>query len=494
MIEIIYNESGKKESAVTIKPPKNIRQIGSPRGRHKIYMEDYVYTFLHSAVFEGDSQKRAAVLLGQSEVSQDIRYTFISGAISCEDFVFQKENIVFDESCWEYIYKEIKQYFDCQEVVGWFLGMPGFPLELTLPMESAHRKYFTGREKVLFLSEPSEGEDAFYAYEQGILQKKEGYYVYYEKNLPMQEYMVCMREKAREKGAGIEERIGIQFEDYPRNASVEEILKKEEKKQEKIEPQQDEPNKELEKEEFNRIEELETKSEVDQALNNYRTMMLDKKETGGQKKISVFLYTAAATAMVVLCVIGITTLNNYEKMKEVEATLSLLSQSTDKTEDTKNTQETDKANKAEETEQAGLIVESIPGEVEPEQEDSKSQSENTNTDNKDNNKEEKEAPETEQESAKEPDSKDEEAENTSQEAQEEQPEAAKETENTTKDTVQTSAQTYLEQGYYVVQAGDKLETICKKIYQTTAMVEKLREVNGIEDVDKIYVGQKLVLP
>ena len=109
MIEIIYNETGKKGSSVVVKPPKNIRQIGSPRGRHKIYVEDYVYTFLHSTAFEGECQKRGAILLGRSEISQDIRYTFISGAISCDDFIFRDEGILFDESCWEYIYKEIKQ-------------------------------------------------------------------------------------------------------------------------------------------------------------------------------------------------------------------------------------------------------------------------------------------------------------------------------------------------------------------------------------------------
>ncbi len=56
------------------------------------------------------------------------------------------------------------------------------------------------------------------------------------------------------------------------------------------------------------------------------------------------------------------------------------------------------------------------------------------------------------------------------------------------------AQTYLSQGYYVVQKGDSLVGICRRIYQTTAMMDKLCEVNGIEDENTIYAGQKLILP
>jgi nucleoid-associated protein YgaU len=56
------------------------------------------------------------------------------------------------------------------------------------------------------------------------------------------------------------------------------------------------------------------------------------------------------------------------------------------------------------------------------------------------------------------------------------------------------AQVYLEQGYYVVQQGDNLAEICRKIYKTTDVMDKLCEANGIENVDSIYAGQQLTLP
>lgn len=67
-------------------------------------------------------------------------------------------------------------------------------------------------------------------------------------------------------------------------------------------------------------------------------------------------------------------------------------------------------------------------------------------------------------------------------------------ENTQEAAAQTAAQMYLSQGYYDVQKGDSLVGICRKIYQTTAMLDKLCEVNGIEDENAIYAGQRLILP
>ena len=40
-----------------------------------------------------------------------------------------------------------------------------------------------------------EGEETFFIYDQGYLQKREGYYIYFEKNLPMQEYMIHKKEE-----------------------------------------------------------------------------------------------------------------------------------------------------------------------------------------------------------------------------------------------------------------------------------------------------------
>jgi nucleoid-associated protein YgaU len=62
------------------------------------------------------------------------------------------------------------------------------------------------------------------------------------------------------------------------------------------------------------------------------------------------------------------------------------------------------------------------------------------------------------------------------------------------DAAVDEAQQYLAQGYYVVQQGDNLAGICRKIYRTTALMATICELNGIENEDAIYAGQHLTLP
>ena len=197
MVETICRENLQKEGQEFTKAkrslPKNIRQVGSPRGRHKIYIEDYVYTYIKNMARKKDPC--AAIFLGTAQVDKDIRCTFVSGAVECGAAIFQWDKVQLDDSFWDYIYKEKKQYFPDLEIVGWFLGRGGQPMDLPASVESAHRKYFAGRDKLLMLMDILEGEEVFFIHEQGYLQKREGYYIYYEKNLPMQEYMVCKHEE-----------------------------------------------------------------------------------------------------------------------------------------------------------------------------------------------------------------------------------------------------------------------------------------------------------
>ena len=52
--------------------PKNIRQIGSPAGHTKVYIEDYVITFLNSLSMDKNTYVRGAILFGEKkEIGND---------------------------------------------------------------------------------------------------------------------------------------------------------------------------------------------------------------------------------------------------------------------------------------------------------------------------------------------------------------------------------------------------------------------------------------
>ena len=114
------------------------------------------------------------------------------------------DHIDFSKEQWKQIQDDQKQYFDDQEIVGWFFSQPQITLEATELMTKVHMKYFGG-EKVLMLMEPAEKEEAFFFYENGLMIRERGYYIYYEKNPLMQEYMIG---KTKDMGQGASETVG----------------------------------------------------------------------------------------------------------------------------------------------------------------------------------------------------------------------------------------------------------------------------------------------
>lgn len=483
MIEIICREKQQEEQE--IKLPKNIRQVGSPKGRHKIYMEDYVYTYLKNQAQE--NRKCAAVLLGKSCVSRDIRYTFISGAIECGQAVFQFDSVYLDESFWEYIYEEGKEYFPDAVIVGWFVGEQGEGMNLPAAIESAHRKYFAGRDKVLMLMDAEEEDELFYIYEQGYLQKREGYYVYYEKNIAMQEYMIRKKEERHYIEPVLPEEeeplwrcpeSDESLEEEPQKVEEEPITTAQEKesewdslhkeiREETIEEQQKPVGEKI----FVKSSMEEPISEAEKALQNYRHAMLEKRGHKVELQNKRFLYTAASFFMIVFCIVGITTINNYRKMQEVEDVLYVIKGENEK------------------KSASDLVVESVASEVTPIEEEQQNTEGQPAEQPQSTDQQSTDQQSTDQQSADQ-----QQATGQQQEVITQQPSATETQPTATLDTQQSAAPQQTEPQYYIVQAGDTLESICLKIYQDKSKVAALCQANGIQNGNQIQAGQKLILP
>ena len=409
MIEV-KEQNEEKESGVKL--PKNIRQIGSPSDNWKIYMEDYVYTYLHPTAEEEKQSKKVCILLGKVE-REEKNYIFISGAIAVEPFKEVSALPQFTEEVWEYIYKQMKEYFDELEIVGWSIETAFWPLHLVSEFENIHRRYFEGSEKVMFLNDYEDMEEKFYRLQNGNLVGQGGYYIYYEKNEPMQNFMVQQYQKSP-----------TEEEKQPISAG---------------------------------------------ALSNYRAMIKEKQGKTTQKAEHSVLCAAGVLTAMLVCVMGISTINNYEKMSSMQDAIQVLSDSA-QTEIPEVTADV-------------VTIENVESDIEPltKEETTEQQQSETSTSI------------PEQESSTPVDTT-------------QQQETAISTETTQQQAVTpadaapengqtlTESETYLLQGYYVVQKGDSLALISQKIYQNVDKVPEICAKNGIADENTIYVGQKLLLP
>lgn len=269
MIEVIYKDEKQEvnDGETGWNLPKNIRQIGLAGENYRIYIEDYVYTFLHRAAQAKCQQEEdsgiLAVFLGENRWQSGTGYTFIRGVLLADAGEITEEHIEITQNMWQKIHEEQEKYFEGQEIVGWFLARQSLPMVVSELIGKVHRNQFGG-EKILMLMDTAEQEEAFFRYENNFLVRQSGYYIYYEKNTQMQNYML-------------------------------------------------EKNPEIQEESQETVQ--------DDAVRAFRSLIQKKKKEEPEEteeKTSVFSYAATACIVLALAVVGVRFYRNYQVGQNIE--------------------------------------------------------------------------------------------------------------------------------------------------------------------------------
>lgn len=183
--------------------PKNIRQIGDRDEVVKLYMEDYVSTYLKRLSPAGGQDLRVGLLLGTAETYEGVPYLFVDGAMEMEDVAISGETVIFSEAAWKKAYQKMEETFPKRTVQGWFIcGAPGCMLS-PLNYWKQHSQYFGSKNQVMYLNSGADGEEALYITSEDGFYRLKGYSIYYERNQMMQDYMILRKDARRvETGAG----------------------------------------------------------------------------------------------------------------------------------------------------------------------------------------------------------------------------------------------------------------------------------------------------
>jgi len=176
--------------------PANIKQIGSIGSGIRIYMEDYVCTFLHQYATSGGYDERLAYLVGRHMLIDGQSFLFISGAI----YGMYAETIEgitrFTQKSADYAEAMLDEYFPGKEIVGWMQSQPSYGTYLNQHYGAYHLRQFAKPYQVLFVMDPLERVNAFYTANPNAITpadrmvESSGYFIYYEKNVHMHEYML----------------------------------------------------------------------------------------------------------------------------------------------------------------------------------------------------------------------------------------------------------------------------------------------------------------
>ena len=172
--------------------PANIKQIGSIGEGMRIYVEDYVCSYLHTYAESGGYQERIAILIGRYLVMDGQPILFVNGAVQGKYTEVRNGLTIFTERSMEHAQSCVEQYFPGQKIVGWMQSQPSYGVYLNSGYIDVHITHFKKKYQVMFVMDPIEKTNAFYTYTKSgmTLEESKGYFIYYDKNENMHEYMV----------------------------------------------------------------------------------------------------------------------------------------------------------------------------------------------------------------------------------------------------------------------------------------------------------------
>lgn len=209
---------------------------------------------------------RVMILYGHKEMIEDELYWFVNGAVEAQHDFFMEKTII-DEESWKKVNEMAEKFFPDLTVMGWAITREDSTEDLAEQIMRTQRQFFRPDQKLYFEYITSDKTEALYLHEKGKRNMLSGYYIYYERNECMQNYMVSLRTRER----------------HP--------------------------------EEMN----------ADHAARQFREVCQEKKQDLHKKRSSAFATCVSLLLVMAILVIGITMLNNYEKMQSMERVLYQIS-------------------------------------------------------------------------------------------------------------------------------------------------------------------------
>lgn len=419
--------------------PKNVRQIGNVSGSPKIYVEDYVDTFLGQLSEKAGENPMGAFLIGEIAHTENEDYVYIYGAIQMHELKKEERGYLLDEPTWKQAYDDCKQYFEGGEMLGWCVVSTDVPRLPDIELIKLHGKSFPKENTVFMIKDAVEKEETFYVHRYNDLIEVQGHYNYYEKNPCMQNYMISCRKK---NGVCHSETV------------------------------------------------------EDRAAKDFRSLVRSREELNRQKRTSRVMYVTSACLVLIVLVMGVVTMNNFDKMRNVQNTLQALSGNADEVYEDKMSGEEkildengafiakgdveeketgkDAVNKDKtdtDLHEAGENIEAVSGtdgNVAGENTDSEAEMSQTNTMGEQQLAESKDL--------------------WNQESVETGGRISAETREDAESEDEENGE------IYEVVDGDTLAKISQKVYGDISHIDAICRMNGLTDGNLIYIGQKLLLP
>lgn len=182
------SEKSEERYNMLIENIDSVRPMGDTDCDYVIYLEDYVYTYIYQYANTDLSCEHSAAIIG--EYYPESREMMICGIMPIDKDKLSTVDEWINEEAVEALQEEKESYFQGAKILGWLHMQPGYGTMLTMKEVKAHREIFDREGTLLLLVDPINKIETFYVYEDDTLKEQSGYYMYYDKNPCMQQYML----------------------------------------------------------------------------------------------------------------------------------------------------------------------------------------------------------------------------------------------------------------------------------------------------------------
>ena len=186
--------------------PQNILPVGERvQGNKNIYIAQKVYRQIHKFTEGKTENESGGILVGEFVEEFGKQNILIEGFIEAKHCEATPQTLTFTHQTWEAVDKEMEKKHQGKSIVGWIHTHPDFGIFLSNYDTFIQENFFKEENQIAYVIDPIRGEEGFYFWEEGKIERCPGFYLYDKTGVPIKALKAEQQEEEErpEKGGGV---------------------------------------------------------------------------------------------------------------------------------------------------------------------------------------------------------------------------------------------------------------------------------------------------
>ena len=186
--------------------PQNILPVGERvQGNKNIYIAQKVYRQIHKFTEGKTENESGGILVGEFVEEFGKQNILIEGFIEAKHCEATPQTLTFTHETWEAVDKEMEKKHQGKSIVGWIHTHPDFGIFLSNYDTFIQENFFKEENQIAYVIDPIRGEEGFYFWVDGKIERCPGFYLYDKTGVPIEALQTEEEQPpaAPEKGGGV---------------------------------------------------------------------------------------------------------------------------------------------------------------------------------------------------------------------------------------------------------------------------------------------------